>query len=557
MQSDEKYLSVKAKQLLLTRVFVATFLLGIAAFIEIQGIKKLFTVSQQAIYYIIASAYLTSIIVAWLQNKCLDEQKSIWLIAAIDQVLVTLLVHYTGGALSIYSIFYSLVVIYAALLAGKKAGYAIAAFGGILYGMLLSSEHAGFVHTVFEYEDYKLTAQQVFAKFFIHTASLFVIAVLTSFVSEREKKLRTMLSESEDAFKQLDFLHRNIIESVDAGVLTFDLQGKIKTINRAASEITELSENEALAKNITDIFPDLFSILSLNSEIKYGQRFEMIIPGKDTAGATIGFSLSPLLDQDGNKIARIMVFQDITAIKQMEQQIEKSKKMALIGELAAGLAHEMRNPLAAMGGSIQVLRKGLRLSESDERLMQIILRGKEQLDVFLRDFLLLARPNREVRESIDPATMISEVLETLRYGQDWNEQIKLKYTPGTGSRGAFISGNSSEIRQALMNVILNAVQSMPEGGLLTIRQDFASSNGSSFLNVAIEDTGCGIEKEQIGKIFEPFYTTKARGTGLGLAIVGRVIESHGGKVHVHSKPGEGTRIDLRFPVGSEAVVQRN
>ncbi len=540
--------SVKIRWLLLSRLFISTFLLGIATFIEFQGTEANLNTSVQAVsvYYVIAATYLTSILFIFLNGKFRKQNLWLFLLGASDLVLITILVHYTGGAESVYSIFYSLVVIYAALLIGRNSGYAIAGLGGLLYAILLCSENWGLIRHMEAFPEFNFAIRQLFVKWFVQVTSLFIISFLTSFVADRERRVRELLAEKEDAFKELDILHRHIIESIEAGVLTFDLKGRIKTFNRAASEITGLDLSDVLDRNVYDLFPGIREALrSGEEETATGRRrYETTIPGKGNSKTLIGFSLSRLVNRENRIIGDVLIFQNVTAIKAMQKQIEKNRKMALIGEMAAGLAHEIRNPLAALGGSIQLLQKGLNLNNSDERLMQIILRGKDQLDVLVRDFLMLARPAAQRLEKIDAGELITDVIESIRYGEHRADEVDIMHD---GKARGLILGNRSEIRQALMNIIINAIQSMPEGGRLTISQSPYQANGCEYLNISIEDTGYGIDEENIERIFEPFFTTKERGTGLGLAIVSRVLEGHQGFIAVNSRAGQGTKMELFFP----------
>jgi two-component system sensor histidine kinase PilS (NtrC family) len=219
--------------------------------------------------------------------------------------------------------------------------------------------------------------------------------------------------------------------------------------------------------------------------------------------------------------------------------------------MAASLAHEIRNPLASISGSIQVLRKGLDLNETDEKLMQIILRGKDQLETFMKDFLFLARPHSSIYEKTDMKEVIDDAIESVRYGQDWNESIEVAWelmTPTTT-----IEVNRAEIRQVMWNLLLNAVQSMPDGGRLTIainRMTLPGRDSDEYMEIRIIDNGMGIDEEDIKKIFEPFYTTKERGTGLGLAVVSRIIEGHSGKISMESRLNEGTTCIIWLPLAA-------
>jgi two-component system sensor histidine kinase PilS (NtrC family) len=261
----------------------------------------------------------------------------------------------------------------------------------------------------------------------------------------------------------------------------------------------------------------------------------------------LGFSHSTLIDNTSKAIGNILIFQDLTAIKEMEQEVEKNKRLAFIGEMSAVLAHELRNPLASLSGSIQILQRDLELEGTDQKLMDIILRGRDQLETLARDFLLLAKPNPGDRTTINVKKIIDTIIESDRYGPDWNEPITIEEAWGDWND---VYGNEAEIRQALGNILMNSLQSMPEGGILTIKTD-TLDNGEEkeFLQIDIEDTGIGIGKEHHEKILEPFYTTKEMGTGLGLAIVNRIIESHGGKFTIDSKLNKGTHCTILLPIG--------
>jgi two-component system sensor histidine kinase PilS (NtrC family) len=312
-------------------------------------------------------------------------------------------------------------------------------------------------------------------------------------------------------------------------------------------------ENKAIDRVIAGFSETLDKMKSEKGEGGPIERGEIVVSGKQGRDIMLGFSLSSLMDSRDNKIGDIAIFQDLTATKEMEKEVEKSKNLALIGEMAAGLAHEIRNPLTAMIGSIQLLEKNLNLDETDERLMRIVVRGRDQIENLIGNFLLLARPNLTDREEIDINDVMEDVLEALRCGPEWHENIQVeKVSYG----GAGIYGNRTELKQMLWNLVLNAVQSMPDGGVLKIvSRASTSDNGDEYLGISISDTGCGIEKDRESRIFTPFYTTKERGTGLGLAIATRVVESHGGRIEIESEVGTGTICNVLLPLSGESMGQ--
>jgi len=520
------------------RVVIVTFLLGVATFIRVKGTELSLHTALAPTYSILTLTYFFSFACLFLPKVIKNIRINIYLQSLLDILLITGLVYVTGGIKSIYSVLYPLVIIYSALFLADRGGLISASACSIFYGLLLDLEYYGFIQPAYTLGyDYDFDAGYVFSRIFIHIISFYIIALLTSYAARQEKKTRELLAEKESAFDQLDLLHKSIIESVDTGILTVDLHGNIKSFNTGAEKITGFLRFKIINKKIDDVFPVLSRMLNKEDQWKHGGRFEAADSGK-----ILGCSLSPLVDSNREKIGNILIFQDLTVIKEMEQQIEKNKRLAFAGEMAAGFAHEIRNPLASISGPIQMLSKDLRLDQTDRKLMQIILRGKDRLEGFVKDFLLLARPKQSERKDIDIKVIIDDVLESLRFSPEWNENIEVirNLSDQTG-----IYGNKAEIRQVIWNLVLNAIQAMPDGGRLKIE---TTPDEKKYLEILISDNGCGIEEKNQDRVFEPFYTTKETGTGLGMAIVNRIVESHMGKIIIKSKPGKGTDCMVLLPI---------
>lgn len=537
---EDNSLKRRLRWLIFFRVVIATFLLGIATFIRIRVAESSLQSAFAPIYFIVALTYVFSFACLFIPKIIKNIRVNIYLQSLLDLSLITGLVYVTGGIESIYSVFYPLVIIYSALFLAGRGGLISASASSIFYGLLLDLEYYGFIQPVSPLGyDYDFDAGYVFSRIVIHVICFYIIALLASFAVKQEKKTRELLAEKESAFDQLDLLHRSIIESVDTGILTVDLHGNIKSFNTGAEKITGFSRYKVINKQIHSVFSSLPEMLDGKNLWKPGSRFEISYSGK-----ILGCSVSPLVDENREKIGNILIFQDLTVIKEMKGQIEKNKQFAFIGEMAAGFAHEIRNPLASISGPIQMLSKNLRLDETDRRLMQIILRGKDRLEGFVKDFLLLARPKQSERKDIDVEAIIDDALKSLQFSIEWHEHIEVNKNLCNQSN---IYGNKAEIRQVIWNLILNAVQAMPEKGILKIETRQVFNNKKKYLEILISDTGCGIEEKNQDKVFEPFYTTKEKGTGLGMAIVNRIVESHMGKVRIKSKPEEGTDCIVLLP----------
>jgi two-component system, NtrC family, sensor histidine kinase PilS len=545
---DADNLAGKIKGLILSRVAMATFLLVIFIFLQIK-LPDFFSQPTISYFYaIIAQLYLLSLVFSILSRIITSHRAHLYLQTMTDVVMITALIFVTGGIRSTYAVFYPLVIIYAVLYLGRNGGLITASAASIAYGLLIDLEYYRVIiplsHPyIWEVPD---TAGHVFLRIFVNIISFYLIALLASFVVEKEKKTRALLAERESAFNQLDLLYRAIIESVDAGILTIDLEGRIKSFNRAAEEITGWRFASLANKRLQDIFPnweELYMHKDNTGENVKG-RFEMPVVVIQDRHLILGCALSALRDHSGKKIGDILIFQDLTKVKELEAVLERNRRLAFVGEMAAGLAHEIRNPLASISGSIQMLMKEASLGTTEGRLMQVIMRGKDQLEGFIKDFLLLARHDRGPHQEIMISDVIREVLEAAQVMPEWNRNIEISTNLAAGS---VIKGNRQEMRQLIWNLILNAAQAMPEGGNLAVSVRKKNLPTQEGLEIVVADNGEGITVENEKMIFEPFFTTKERGTGLGLAIVMRIINSYGGNLVLESTPRDGTKFVIWLP----------
>ncbi len=534
----------RLRWLMFYRVITVSFFLGIAAIIQFRGVEPLPQTSLHSIYAIIGITYLLSILYVFLLKNISELSINIYIQCVFDVILITALVYATGGVESIYPTLYPLIIIYSALFLGGKGVILIASFSSIMYGLLLDLEFYRVIQPIYSVPHVYVSGPgYVFSRIFAHIASFYIIAVLSNFVIRQERRARVLLSERESAFEQLDLLHRSIIESVGSGIMTADRAGRIRSLNRAAEEISGYLFDKIKGKKIEAVFPNMFEVMKKKDGIL--DRFELTLSRQDDENKILGFSVFPLIDPGGKNIGNIYIFQDLTSVRNMEREVEKSKKLAFIGEMASALAHELRTPLVSIGGSIQLLLKDLKLDKTDRQLMNIILRGKDQLEDLANNFLFLARSSSENRSRIKIGEIFDDIIESIRFGPDWTENIEIERDISVRND---VYGSKTEIRQIFWNIILNALQSMPEGGKLKISTRMVNkSDGNKFLKVSISDTGCGIGKEDMGKVLEPFYTTKERGTGLGLAIVNRIVEIHRGEFRIESELNKGTTCTILLP----------
>ncbi len=553
--------SMKAKNafriisLIISRIVIITLLLGITVFIDIR--RQSFFISSDTInvfYFVVAIIYLFSCAYVILHKLKVDYRYNIYLQIAVDVFTITSLIFMFGNTQIDYSLFYTLVIIYSAIFLGRKGGFFVASIASIFYGIFLNLEFYQLAPSLPILKvDYEMNAADALTNLIVRITSFYVLAFLASFIIEQEKKTSTLLEAKASEFNQLDRLFRSIVESVYSGVMTIDLNNVIKTFNAAAEEITGFSRAKVQGLNIQDVFPEFLQFLNKETIDEQNKaRIEIVITGRNREKINLGLSVAPLIGKSSKQIGNILIFQNITQIKQMEKALEKNRNMALIGEMAAGWAHEVRNPLAAITGSIELLKQGMKPEGTNKRLMEIVLRGKDQLENFVRNFLLLARTVPAARETVDVNRIIEEILEAIVLNKAWNGKIEINKL---FSKDVRIFANKEQVRQILNNIIANAVEAMEEGGLLFVEtKRFESDDRKTYAEIIISDMGCGIAEDDLSKVFEPFFTKKIQGTGLGLAIVNHLVEGYKGKIEILSREGQGTICRLLLPIEKEADI---
>ncbi len=553
---DDVLLKEKNKRriffLIISRIIIITLILGITVYIDIK--KQLFAVEDVIVhyfYFITGIIYLFSAIYAFLYKLKLSYRKNVYLQITVDLITVTSLIFMFGNTQIDYSLFYTLIIIYSAVFLGRKGSIFIASISSILYGFFLNVEIYNLMPSfpIIKYGQ-NIYEADALTNLIVRIISFHFLAFLASFIVEQEKKTESLLKEKESEFNQLDLLFRSIVESVYSGVMTVDLNNVIKTFNTAAEEITGFSRKKVQGMNVRDVLPEFLPFLKEETfEEQMKTRIEISILGKKKQKINLGLSVSPLKGKLERQIGNILIFQDITQIKQMEKALEKNRNMALIGEMAAGWAHEVRNPLAAITGSIELLKEGVELHGKNKRLMEIVMRGKDQLENFVRNFLLLARSVPASREMVDVNEIFEETLENMKLSNKWNEKIEIKKE---FSKNSAVFANKEQMRQIINNIILNAIQAMEEGGVLSIEtRSVQMEKNKRFIKIKMSDTGCGIKENDLNKIYEPFFTKKEKGTGLGLAIVNNLVEGYKGKIEIESEEGKGTTCRIWLPVEKE------
>jgi len=517
-------------RIVLIRLVITTLLFGSSAVIYyINGRTRV------ALYliFVIAVVYFLSLIYLLLKPSILKHKTFIDAIQIFfDIVLSSIVIIVTGGIGSPFIFLFALIVIYTNIIFSSRiVSYGLSFLLAIVLLLIVVSKPRIF-HSDKSYEiRFQASAQidqQSLVSTYFNLAGFLLAAVLSGYLSERARLVRQELGQSEKSLNVLKNLNDNILKSLDSGVITLDLQGIIISANRMSKEILNLDSDEDLLN--VDIYK-FFPGLNLENLIST-KREQILYTTKSGHKITLGFSSSLLQGDDDETQGYILIFQDLTEIKILEDKLKNSEKLAILGQLASGLAHEIRNPLSAISGAIEILSSEVEKSSDNQRLINVASQEMERMNLIVEDFSILTNPIQKGGFPVDISVILNETIDTFsktikRSDIDIERDIESEI---------YVSCDRYRLKQSFWNLFLNSMQSISGDGLIKVE---AFSERQSVI-IKISDSGCGISQKNISNIFDPFFTTKNSGTGLGLVIVQKVIESYNGKIDVVSAVDEGT-----------------
>jgi two-component system sensor histidine kinase PilS (NtrC family) len=450
---------------------------------------------------------------------------------ALDALAVTLLVHHTGSSQSIFFFLYLVNIILAGLVFQKRGAFTQALWTSLLFGLLLlSSPQAG--------------RENIFFLATLNNLAFFSVAYLSGNLSEQINFMGAQLKQTVRSLEILQDLNKLIVENIGTGIMTVDIDGRVVSANPAAETI--LDGLKLVGHDVNAIFPGLQlagNVVSLHGKAEDVRQADVEFLNRHRDRLQIEVIVSPLKDDGGEAKGFVILFQDRTEVKRLEQAMRQKEKMAAVGQLAAGIAHEIRNPLASLSGSVQLMSaQPEKYSAEDFKLMRIITREIDRLNDLITEFLEYVRPEAPPTEKVDVNKVLREVLEIVRFNQQMNKDVLQEVQLKAQSK---IFGHHDKLKQAFLNIIINAYQAMDRSQAQKIHiETFDSENR---VVVVIKDTGSGMDEATVSRVFEPFFTTKAKGTGLGLAVTHKIFETHDARVNVTSKLGEGTTFTIDFP----------
>jgi two-component system sensor histidine kinase PilS (NtrC family) len=466
-----------------------------------------------------------------------------------DVLTVTWLVGAASDLHTPYVALYVVVISLASIYLGARGALVTAVGCAVCYTSLMLAAASGWAAFGRGSSVAAASTAELLTNVGLYDIAFLFVGLLAARLAERQAKSDVQLVEATHALTKLRALHERIVESIRSGVVTTDLDGRIYSFNAAAAEITGYDADALRGKDVSILLGQIKDKIGGSLDAahagKLNPRFEAECLTAEGLRLRLGFSISPLHDEGGTTTGLIITFQDLTQVRALEETQRRQDRLAAVGRVAAGIAHEIRNPLAAMRGSIQVLRAETDGDSAQAELMEIILRESDRLNGIITDFLTYARPRQVSLAETDLREPLRETFTLLRHSPETRpgHLIEEDYP----DEPVAASADASALRQVFWNLARNALQAMPEGGTLRVSLQRIESDR---VRITFSDTGQGMSPEQVERLFEPFSSSRTGGTGLGLSIAYQIIRDHGGTINVRSREGHGTTIIIELP-GSE------
>jgi two-component system, NtrC family, sensor histidine kinase PilS len=540
--------------LIAARVVIGTLLLGSAILIQISR-PGAFPVDP--FFTLIGLTYALSVI--YLATLRFAE-RHLWLVDlqfGADAMLVSAFIHVTGGIASNFSSLYLLPIIAASMIRSRRVALQVAALSAALYLALVAAQYVdiGVLSLARRFSPIVELPTVGVAQYtvVINLSGFFAVALLAGSLAEGLRSAGARLEYASHEIRDLRAFNEYVINSLLSGLVTTDADCRIMTFNRAASLILGIPSSRAIKR-------DAIEVLQLPHGVRgrlgsLSQSRSLKVDNQHTTGdgrlIDIGLTASTLKFPDG-RAGYLFTFQDVTDVRRLERDGRLQQRLAAVGEMAAGIAHEIRNPLASISGSIQVLRQELPLSDEQAQLMDIVLRESERLNDTIKSFLAYARPQRFAVARLDVRKAVQDAALLLRNSAEVHEHHTIAVDVPAGP--VWCEADENQIRQVVWNLATNGLRAMSQGGrlLLTVANE---TDASGAMLLTVQDQGCGIPPEDLDEIFQPFKSSFDKGTGLGLAIVHRIVTDYDGTIHVSSQVGAGTTVTVRIPIrGAISVV---
>ena len=541
---NDAVLEQRLKRLMLFRVVMITTLLLVAISVEAVS-ETLLPVNP--LYFLIAATYGLTILYVLAIRMRLSAQNQVYVQVVADLLTITGLVYLTGGTgtRAGFMLLYPISVLSGSVLSYRRAGLVLAGVAGLLYAGLFMAVRVGVLPAAGLGDVANMPGKQVLYSVFVTTVACVTVALIGSYLSESLRAVGAQLEEAAEEAAGLRELNQVIVNSLQSGLLTTDPEGRILYVNHFGETILDRPLGQVRGRTVRDIFGSWLldgAALQARARARELARLELTYHRPDGTVLDLGISVSPLATSDPDAGACLLSFQDLTEIKRLEREVHIKEKLAAVGEMAAQLAHEIRNPLGSISGSAQVLLGEPNISSDQEQLLRIITKESRRLSDTLNQFLFQARPSLPPAAGpVDLGGVLEEAFTLLRNGTEVKPGHQVSFDLQGGPH--MCVADPDQITQVFWNLARNGLEAMPEGGVLSVS---LSTRGQDVI-LRVCDQGRGMRHEEQRQLFEPFQSRSPMGTGLGLAIVYRIVREHKGDIGIRSVPGQGTEVEVRLP----------
>jgi two-component system sensor histidine kinase PilS (NtrC family) len=591
---DWEVLFGRMQWMMLIRILMVTVLFGVLLFVR--GTEPPAGQPVSSLYHLFIAFYLLSILYAAVANRMPNLSFFTYLQFAVDAACIGMVILFTGGSDSGFTWLFVFNILGAGYLLLLPGGLVVASLDTLAYVGCLALSWTGFVPNLDAAGELVISpldqafgeAAGAYSTVAFHVVSFYLLAFLSGSLAKKQADTGRALAATASSLHRLQDMHGRIVQNIDAGLLTVSNAGLVTSFNRAAEVITRHMAVDVIGLPASEVLRGIDHLLDQSAQSTTsalpGHSFERWMTRKDRKRIYLRVSASAMRSPDGTVDGTILVFEDRTRMLLMEEQLEREERLAAVGRLSAGIAHEIRNPLASITGSVQVLRGEAELLPEEDQLLRIVEREADRLGHLVTDFLALTRDEKVALVPGHLAGVVRDTLSLLQSKGGLATGVEiipdLEFDP-------VVRFEEDRIRQVLWNLVNNACQAMNGDGTLRVRTEEVSVaelsggntdnafvgnwssvgatsepmsgsdpavNSPTALRVVVQDSGPGISDEALGRIFDPFYTTHSGGTGLGLAIVARIVQAHQGVITVHSQAGEGTRFSVWLPIHAGDAV---
>ena len=543
----------KLLSLITARAAVVSLLLGSAVLIQIKSPGSL---PIDPLVFLIGLTFALTVVYSLTIGQAEKRRWFVDLQLVTDALIVSAIVHLTGGINSYFSSLYALPIVAASAIRSWRGGLMVGTVSSIMYAGIVVAQYYGISILPGAVAPEVLPDPRVgFYRVGLNIFAFFAVAGLTGYLAEGLRRADAQLQRASSDLADMQAFSRHIVDSLMSGLTTADMSGAIITYNRAAEAITGIRATEAFNRSAVEVLqlPQSFAdgLFGPADGGPRQMRVEYDYTRTDGTQIEMGLSAAPLMTPRG-ETGFILTFQDVTESRKLEREARVQQRLAAVGEMAAGIAHEIRNPLASMSGSIQILRQELPLTDEQGQLMDIVIRESERLNDTIRSFLAYARPQRQAMRHMDVRQVITDAATLLQNSSERSEKHRIAVN--APREPVWFQADEGQIRQIVWNLASNGLRAMPNGGCLTLSVA-APTEDEPEVVISVSDEGVGIAQEDLDGIFQPFRGGFSRGTGLGLSIVHRIVTDYGGEVRVTSTRGAGTTVFVKFPVAAAAAVK--